>query len=175
MTVGENEKDKGVAARSRLFVFDGYLYLHKPHVAIMSMNPDDVSAFGETSLGDILEEAHDRSKEQKELVERLIDQLSDLMESEDDAVALVPLIKEYLEINVQNNEQLVKIAQVIQRMYNASIKQSGSDGDGGGAGFTDQDKEELRNIAENMSEADAEELIEEAESAVEEVDKELDV
>lgn len=136
----------------------------------MNMNPDEVNAFGETSLGDILEEAHGRSKDQKELVERLIDQLSDLMESEDDAIALVPLIKEYLEINVKNNEQLVKIAQVIQRMYNASIKQN--DDGGGGGGFTDEDKEELRSIAENMSEADAEELMQEAEEAVGEIDKE---
>lgn len=141
------------------------------------MNPDDVTAFGETSLGDILEEAHDRSKEQKELVERLIDQLSDLMESEDDAVALVPLIKEYLEINVQNNEQLVKIAQVIQRMYNASIKQSGSDEGGGGAGFSDEEKDELRNIAEEMGDAEIEELMGEAQEKVKEIDKEeeLDV
>lgn len=140
----------------------------------MNMDPDEVNAFGETSLGDILEEAHKRSSEQKELVERLVDQLSDLMEDEDDAVALVPLIKEYLEINVQNNEQLVKIAQVIQRMYNASIKQSGGTGDGGDAGFTDEDKEELRDIAENMSEADAEELMTEAEDAVEDIGKEAD-
>lgn len=140
------------------------------------MNPDDVTAFGETSLGDILEEAHNRSQEQKEIVERLVDQLSDLMESEEDAVALVPLIKEYLEINVQNNEQLVKIAQVIQRMYNASIKQSGDDG-GGGVGFTDEEKEELRGIAEEMGEEEMEDLMGEAKKKVKQIDKEeeLDV
>lgn len=136
------------------------------------MNPDDVTAFGETSLGDILEEAHDRSKEQKELVERLIDQLSDLMESEDDAIALVPLIKEYLEINVQNNEQLVKIAQVIQRMYNASIKQSGSNDGGGGNGFSDEEKDELRNIAEEMGEEEIDELMGDAKEVVKNIDKE---
>jgi NACalpha-BTF3-like transcription factor len=139
------------------------------------MNPDDVPAFGDTSLGDVLEEAHDRSKEQKELVERLVDQLSDLMEEQDDAVALVPLIKEYLEINVQNNEQLVKIAQVVQRMYNASIKQSGDEG-GGGGGFTEDDKKELRKIAEDMSEEDIEDLVEETEETVkEELDKDFEV
>jgi hypothetical protein len=136
------------------------------------MDPDDVTAFGGTSLGDILEEAHDRSKEQKELVERLIDQLSDFMEDEDDAVALVPLIKEYLEINVQNNEQLVKIAQVIQRMYNASIKQSGSDGGSGGEGFSDEEKDELRDIAEEMGEGEIEDLMEDTEEVMEDIGKE---
>jgi len=136
------------------------------------MDPDDVTAFGGTSLGDILEEAHDRSKEQKELVERLIDQLSDFMEDEDDAVALVPLIKEYLEINVQNNEQLVKIAQVIQRMYNASIKQSGSDGGSGGKGFSDEEKDELRDIAEEMGEGEIEDLMEDTEDVMKDLDKE---
>ena len=138
------------------------------------MNLDEVNAFKDTTLGDILEEAHDRSSEQKELVERLIDQLSDLMDDQDDAVALVPLIKEYLEINVQNNEQLVKIAQVIQRMYNASIKQS-DDGGGGGAGFTEEDKKELRGIAEEMSQGDVEELMEETEEKVKELDKEEEI
>lgn len=136
------------------------------------MDPDDVTAFGKTSLGDILEEAHGRSKEQKELVERLIDQLSDFMEDEDDAVALVPLIKEYLEINVQNNEQLVKIAQVIQRMYNASIKQSGSGDDSTGEGFSDEEKDELRNIAEEMGESEIEDLMEDTEEVMEDLDKE---
>jgi hypothetical protein len=137
------------------------------------MNPDEVKAFKSTSLGDILEEAHDRSNEQKQLVERLIDQLSDLMETEDDAVALVPLIKEYLEINVQNNEQLVKIAQVIQRMYNASIKQD--DSGGGGGGFSDDEKDELRDIAESMVDGDAEDMMEKAEEAVEDIDKEVNL
>lgn len=137
------------------------------------MNPDDVKAFKDTSLGDILEEAHTRSNEQKELIERLIDQVADLMEDENDAVTLVPLIRDYLEINVQNNEQLVKISQVIQRMYNASIKQS--DDGGGGAGFTDEEKDELRNIAENMSEAEADELMAEAEEAVNEIGKDEDI
>jgi hypothetical protein len=133
------------------------------------MNPDDVNAFGSTSLGDVLEEAHDRSREQKELVERLIDELTDLMNDEDDAVALVPLIKEYLEINVQNNEQLVKIAQVIQRMYNASIKQTSNDSGGGGGGFSDEDKEELRKLAEGMSDdEEIEELIDKTEEEIEE-------
>lgn len=139
------------------------------------MDPENVKAFKNTSLGDILEEAHDRSNEQKKLVERLIDQLSDFMETEDDAVALVPLIKEYLEINVQNNEQLVKIAQVVQRMYNTAIKQEGKD-DGGG-GFSDDERDELRSIAENMSEAEAEAMIEEAEATIDDLDKdeELDL
>ena len=96
------------------------------------------------------------------------------MDDQDDAVALVPLIKEYLEINVQNNEQLVKIAQVIQRMYNASIKQS-DDGGGGGAGFTEEDKKELRGIAEEMSQGDVEELMEETEEKVKELDKEEEI
>ncbi len=139
------------------------------------MDPENVKAFKDTSLGDILEEAHNRSNEQKKLVERLIDQLSDFMETEDDAVALVPLIKEYLEINVQNNEQLVKIAQVVQRMYNTAIKQEGKD-DGGG-GFSDDERDELRSIAENMSEAEAEAMIEEAEATIDDLDKdeELDL
>ena len=37
-----------------------------------------------------------------------------------DATLIVPLIKEYLEIGVKNDEQLVKLATIIQRMQNSS-------------------------------------------------------
>ena len=55
------------------------------------------------------------------------------------AVQLIPMIKEYLEINVKNDEQLVKLATVVQRLIAAENK--------GGAeaefGLSDKEKEQL--------------------------------
>lgn len=135
------------------------------------IDPEDVKAFGDKSLGNVLEEAYDRSKEEREVIEGLIDELSGLMDDTDDAVMLVPLIKEYLEINVKNNEQLIKISKVIQRMYNATIKED----DGGGSiagGLSDQEKDQIRDMAKEMGDAELDELKDKAKEAAEEVKEE---
>ena len=49
---------------------------------------------------------------------------------------IVPLIKDYLEIGVRNDEQLIKMATIVQRALNAS---SGEDA----LGITEAEKEEL--------------------------------
>ena len=55
------------------------------------------------------------------------------------AVQLIPMIKEYLEINVKNDEQLVKLAQVVQRLI-AAESRSGAEGE---FLLTDREKEQL--------------------------------
>ena len=40
----------------------------------------------------------------------------------DTAVQIIPMLKEYLEINVKNDEQLVKLATVVQRIATANSK-----------------------------------------------------
>ena len=57
----------------------------------------------------------------------------------DTALQIVPMIKEYLEINVKNDEQLVKLAAVIQRLIAAEIK-VGSESE---FGLSDKEKEQL--------------------------------
>lgn len=50
---------------------------------------------------------------------------------------IVPLIKEYLEISVKNDEQLIKMATIIQRALNSSSS------DDGGFGISDEEKAQL--------------------------------
>ena len=42
----------------------------------------------------------------------------------DDAVAVAPIIKEYMEVSVKNDEHLVKLAGVLQRILNKSKGES---------------------------------------------------
>jgi hypothetical protein len=50
---------------------------------------------------------------------------------------IVPLIKEYLEISVKNDEQLIKMATIIQRALNSTST------DDGGFGISDEEKAQL--------------------------------
>lgn len=144
----------------------------------MSLDPDEIKAFKDTSLGDVLEEAYDRSYENKHLIEDLVDQLSGLIEDEGDAATLVPVITDYMEISVKNNEQLLQLSQVVQRMYNATMRQQpqGDDDEATGSDLlSDADKDYIREVAEDIDDTDYNELTEKAQDAAEKVDKELDL
>ena len=79
------------------------------------------------SLSDLFGEIYDNSKETKSQVRALIGELKPLIENIGDATLIVPMIKEYMEIGVKNDEHLIKLAQVIQRLEAISAK--GGDGE----------------------------------------------
>lgn len=68
------------------------------------------------NISDLFEEIYDNSKETKSQIRSLIGELKPLVESAGDATLIVPLIKDYLEIAVKNDEHLIKLATVIQRL-----------------------------------------------------------
>jgi len=76
------------------------------------------------TLSDLFSEIYDNSKETKVQVKGLIGELKPLIENVGDATLLVPMIKEYMEIGVKNDEHLIKLAQVVQRLE-ASISKGG--------------------------------------------------
>ncbi|MDA9270609.1 hypothetical protein N9P57_00620 [Planktomarina temperata] len=87
----------------------------------------DKEIFRGKKLSELFGEIYDNSKETKAQVRGLIGELKPLIESIGDATLLVPMIKEYMEIGVKNDEQLIKLATVIQRFE--SLQAKGGDGD----------------------------------------------
>lgn len=85
----------------------------------------DKVIFGKKTFSDLLEEIHDNSTTTRSQVKALISELKPLIESIGDATLIVPMIKEYLEISVKNDEQLIKMAAIVQRMENAAAKGDG--------------------------------------------------
>lgn len=112
------------------------------------------------NLSNLFEEIYDNSKETKSQVRSLIGELKPLVESAGDATLIVPLIKDYLEISVKNDEHLIKLATVIQRLEAIEAK-------GGSEGFDfgdlealleeqDQVEDELKNKKEDKEEGNEE-------------------
>lgn len=89
------------------------------------MNTDKEIFKGKT-LSDLFEEIYSNSKETKSQVKGLIGELKPLIENVGDATLLVPMIKEYMEIGVKNDEHLIKLAQVIQRLE-ATVAKGGTE------------------------------------------------
>ena len=76
----------------------------------------EIELFKGKNLSDLFEEIYNNSKSKRDQIKELIASLSPLIEGIGDATLLVPLIKDYLDIGVKNDEQLVKLAQIVQRV-----------------------------------------------------------
>ena len=92
--------------------------------------------FGKKKFSDILSEIYDNQTEKKKQISGLISELKPLISDIGDATLIVPLIKEYLEIGVRNDEQLIKMASIVQRVVNNS-------NNGDDLGISEAEKEEL--------------------------------
>jgi len=124
----------------------------------------DKEVFKGKTLSGLFEEIYDNSKETKNQVKSLISELKPLIENIGDATLLVPLIKEYMEIGVKNDEHLIKLATVVQRLEIAATK-----GEGGG----EFDFSELQELLEEQEEV--EQKVEQAKNEKVEEDKKKDV
>ena len=89
----------------------------------------ETEIFKGKSLSDLFSEIYDNSRKKDKQISTLISELKPLIEDVGDATLVVPMIKEYLEIGVKNDEQLVKIATIVQRLETSLQKSSGSDSD----------------------------------------------
>ena len=87
----------------------------------------DKEIFGGKTLSDLFGEIHDNSTQTRAQIKALIGELKPLIENIGDATLIVPMIKEYMEIGVKNDEHLIKLATVIQRIETAAAKGTGGD------------------------------------------------
>jgi hypothetical protein len=87
---------------------------------------DKKEIFKGKSIEDLHKEIYTNSKNTKSKVESLIKVMTDKVETTADALRIMPVVKEYLDLEVKNDEHLIKLAQLIQR---AEAKQGSSQED----------------------------------------------
>tara|TARA_B100000035_G_C20853737_1_gene488613 strand:+ start:470 stop:808 length:339 start_codon:yes stop_codon:yes gene_type:complete len=95
------------------------------------------NVFGKKKFSDILKEIYDNQKKKETQISALIGELKPLINDLGDATLVVPLIKEYMELGIKNDEQLVKMATIVQRTL-ASNKSEEE-----GFGMTEDEKKQL--------------------------------
>lgn len=76
----------------------------------------DTTIFGKKTVSDVLKEIYDNSRSKDKQINALIGELKPLVESIGDATLVVPMIKEYLEVGVKNDEHLIKMVALVQRL-----------------------------------------------------------
>jgi len=99
----------------------------------------DFEVFEGKTLSDIFKDIYDNSNKNKQQLEVLMKEVVGFIKDGDTAVTIIPMLKEYLEINVKNDEQLIKLATIVQRIATQQ-KTSNSDDE---FGITDKEKEQL--------------------------------
>lgn len=108
----------------------------------------DSNIFGDKKLKDLFQEIYNNQKKKEKQISALIDELKPMINDIGDATLIVPLLKEYLEIGVKNDEQLIKMATIIQRC----IASGGSSGSDNGFSISEEEKAQLLNEIDKLSE-----------------------
>ena len=78
--------------------------------------------FDGKTLSDIFKDIYSNTEKNKEQLEVLMKEVVGFIKDGDTAIQIIPMLKEYLEINVKNDDQLVKMAGIVQRMIASENK-----------------------------------------------------
>ena len=103
----------------------------------------DKVIFGSKKFGDLLEEIYNNQKRREVQVTALISELKPMVSDIGDATLIVPLIKEYMEIGVKNDDALIKMATLVQRALNNTNED-------GSLGISDEEKQQLLDEIEKL-------------------------
>lgn len=110
--------------------------------------------FKGTSFADLMSDVYHNSKKKDRQINQLIAQLSPLIKNASDATVIVPLIKEYLDVAVKNDDHLVKLTAIVQRYI--STKQTIANVDGA---LSEEEKQYLLKVAESTMTTELEDEI----------------
>ena len=105
--------------------------------------------FKGTSFADLMSDVYHNSKKKDRQINQLIAQLQPLIKNASDATIIVPLIKEYLDVAVKNDDHLVKLTAIVQRYISTKQTISGAD-----SLLSDEEKQQLLRVAEQTLSAE---------------------
>ena len=105
------------------------------------MDPLNQVLFDDKTFSDLLKEIHTNQKKKGKQIGQLIAELRPLIQNLGDATVVVPLIKEYMEISVKNDDHLLKMAAIVQRLSTGNTTS-------GGDMLTEEEMNQLQDIIE---------------------------
>ena len=81
---------------------------------------DDNEIFEGKTFQDLTKDIYENTTNKKKQIDLLISEIHGFIQTIDDVVMVAPIIKEYMEVSVKNDEHLVKLAGVLQRILSKS-------------------------------------------------------
>jgi len=88
------------------------------------------------------------SDDKRNQIDILISDLRSVIKTANDAIVIVPLIKDYLDVGVRNDEQLVKLAAIVQRLISSNAQPGENQS---GFALSDEERKQLMEEAEKIT------------------------
>lgn len=111
---------------------------------------NNVEIFKGKTFEDLTKDIYTNAKNKKKQLDILIQEIYNYIKDINDVVVIAPVIKEMYDVSVKNDEHLVKLAAVLQRIITGSKSSIDEDS----YGLTEKEKEELmQTFTETVREA----------------------
>jgi hypothetical protein len=104
------------------------LNIYTKQRVIMSNIDMDFQIFKGKSFSSLLQDIYDNQQGKKKNISGLIEELRKLIRNASDATQIAPIITQLISVSVSNDDHLVKIATIVQRLILAQGKSNGEDG-----------------------------------------------
>jgi len=107
----------------------------------------DFKIFGDKNFSDLSQEIYENSKLKKTQIELLVQEVHGYIQGIEDIAIVGPILKELLDVGVKNDDNLLKLATVIQRIMSKHQVTDDSDV----SLLSEDEKEELMNSLEDAA------------------------
>ena len=107
----------------------------------------DFKIFGDKNFSDLSQEIYENSKLKKTQIELLVQEVHGYIQGIEDIAVVGPILKELLDVGVKNDDNLLKLATVIQRIMSKHQVTDDSDV----SLLSEDEKEELMNSLEDAA------------------------
>ena len=108
---------------------------------------NDIKIFGDKNFSDLSQEIYENNKLKKTQIDLLIQEVHGYIQGIEDIAIVGPIIKELMDVGIKNDDNLVKLATLYQRIMS---KQPIDEGDVGL--LTEEEKEQLMASLEDVAE-----------------------
>ena len=107
---------------------------------------NDFKIFGDKNFSDLSKEIYENSKLKKTQIDLLVQEVHGYIQGIEDIAIVGPILKELMDVGVKNDDNLLKLATVIQRIMNkqADVTEETSL-------LSDDEKEELMSSLEDAA------------------------
>ena len=106
----------------------------------------DFNIFGEKKFSDLSQEIYENSKLKKTQIDLLIQEVHSYIQGIEDIAIVGPVLKELFDVAVKNDDNLLKLATVIQRIMNKQLDIMDDT-----SLLTDEEKQELMDTLEETA------------------------
>ena len=108
---------------------------------------NDIKIFGDKNFSDLSQEIYENNKLKKTQIDLLIQEVHGYIQGIEDIAIVGPIIKELMDVGIKNDDNLVKLATLYQRiMSKQTVDESGV------SLLSDEEKEQLMASLEDVAE-----------------------